>query len=266
MIIIGQVLSLEKIENTFEVVNKYGIEECKNYALYPEDSILAITLKDRHRLTKVSYGLIPFWIQDSQKHFVAPIEGKTITDGQIKLKKGIIHEPAFRKPIREMRSVIPLDYFILSEGEKSMLFFNEQRPFVLAGLIDYWKPSIVEKNRHTGAALLTLPARGIYKDYGFTRQPMIIDDKNWKYWLKDISLTEVTHMMEYATDKPMNGYPVENNFFVSRQKNKEIIQPIGKYVKPITKLNTKEKVRSKFRKTGKLNESEKEQQAWRQPF
>lgn len=266
MIIIGQVSSIDKVESAFEVVNKYNLEEDKNYALYPEDSILAITSKDRHSLAEASYGLIPFWMQNPKKYYDAPVEGKAISDEYANLKKGIIHEPTFRKSIRELRAVVPVDYFILHEGDKSILFFDETKALVLAGLIDYWKPSIVEKNLYKGLALLTLPAKGIYKECGFTRQPMIIDEKNRKNWLMEISLTEVTNMIGYTSDKTLNGYPVDNNLFVAQQKNKEITQPIDKYIKPNAKLNTRERVKNKFRKTSKPDNNEQEYQIWRQPF
>lgn len=264
MIIIGQVSSIERMESTFEVVNKAGLEDRKNFAIYPEDSLLAITSKDRHSIVEVDYGLIPFWTKNSQKIFEAPIEGKTKSDETSKLKKGIINEPAFRKPIRELRSIIPVDYFILHEGEKSMLFFNVHRPFALSGLIDFWKPTITEKNLYSGVSILTLPAKGIYKDCGFTRQPMIVEEKSWKYWLRDISLTEVTSLIDYSSDKLINGYQVDTTLILLHTKDKSVIEQKGIFLKDNVKMNTKEKIREKFRKGGKHSNNEQEQRIWKE--
>jgi putative SOS response-associated peptidase YedK len=248
MIIIGQVANMEEVEGAFEVVNKFEIEPSKNYALYPEDQMCTITSKDCHSLVQASYGLVPFWATTFKASFEAPVEGKRSNSDDPILKKGIINEPYFRKPIRETRAIIPVDYFILSEQEKAMLFFTESRPFAIGGVVDYWKPSILEKKLHAGIAILTMPAQGIFKDCGFERQPMIIENKGWKHWLKDIALTEITNMIDYFPDKRINGFPVDNALIQSGKNDKSVIEPHGNFIREHTKLNTKEKFLLKFRR------------------
>lgn len=248
MIIIGQVSNIEEVEDAFEVVNKFEIEHSKKYALYPENQVYAITSKDRHNLVQASYGLVPFWATTFIASFEAPVEGKRSNADDQQLKKGIINEPYFRKPIRETRAIIPVDYFILNEQENSMLFFAESRPFALGGVVDYWKPSILEKKLHTGIAILTMPAQGIFKDCGFERQPMIIENKGWKHWLKDIALTEITNMIDYFPDKKINGYPIDNTLIQSGKSDKSVIKPQGSFIREHIKLNTKERFLLKFRR------------------
>ncbi len=248
MIIIGQVSGIEDLEGVFKVTSKLKEEPEKQFALYPQDDIITVTTSDRHSFINIKYGLIPFWQSSSKMYATAPIDGETIQPESEGIKARIINIPAFRKPIRENRCIIPVDYFILEENGQASVFFFENRPFALAGIFDAWKQNLKDKELYYGASILTLPAQGIIRQAGFSRQPFILDQKFWKPWINENPLIAITSMFSHYPDQEINGYPINREKVYKQERAKHLIMPSGEFYQDRTKDKLEKKSLLKYRK------------------
>ncbi len=262
MIALGQVSPIGEIEAAFEVVQKDKTQDWKFYGLYPWENILTILSEDKHHINGTGYGLIPFWSTSKKILPEAPIDGYKISIEPGKLKSRIINIPEFRKPIRETRCIVPVDYFIIEENGKAALFFLQEHPFALGGIYDNWKKNIKDKT-YIGSSILTMPAEGIFKEQGFTRQPFILPQKNWKKWLKDISLTDVTGMLCYYPDEEINGYYIDKNLLKEKINSILLVDPVGPFFREHEKKKLEYRMRSRYRKGVLHDKSGQERRTWR---
>ncbi len=233
MIIIGQVSDRDNLESKFEVQSPTVEEQTKNFSLFPEEKSLVICSNNKHKLVSLHYGLIPFWTSSNKKYFEAPVDGDgtSLTEPH-KLKKRIINVPAFRKPVRETRCIIPVDYFILADEDRTVLFFTDERPFALAGVYDSWKLSYKDKELYEGFSILTLPAKGIFSECSFKNQPLILSMRASRRWLnQDVPLMEITSVMDYYDDKKINGYNLDPALLNKHLNDKSVIKPVGAFLR-----------------------------------
>jgi putative SOS response-associated peptidase YedK len=237
MLIIGQIGDTESFERYFEC--SFNEEFKKDWNIHPEKESFAVLSEKPHSLQKVKYGLIPFWSKTRKLYSEAPIDGGVPFDAEKVVKVRIIQDPAFRMPIREKRCLIPADYFILVEEGKSMLFFNQDRsPLSLAGVYDSWKPSINTKETYTGFSVLTFPAAGIFKSFGFEIMPFILPERKFKRWMKDsLHLVEVTQMIEPLDEKLLNAYEVDSRKILQGINERDVTFPTSELLKPLKENN-----------------------------
>ena len=245
MILFGQISGKDALEYKFDA--KFSIKSnsfSPGYCIYENEQTTLITSQAPEEFSQFTYGLTPFWASKKITIFDAPVDGDVPTyPPKNKLHKRIIQMPAFRKPIREQRCLIPVDYFIVSENGEAYIFYtHSSKPFAIAGVYDHWKLTIRDEILTTGFCPLTVPQ--IY-DYNLQirRFPVILPPKYYKTWLKkDIPLNEVTNLIDFYNGNDLIGYPIESHLITKRINDERIIRPIGEPV--FTKANDSKNILS----------------------
>lgn len=233
MIIIGQISGRESYEAHFEISFEENQEFKKQYYGNREGEVMVISCKDNRSFTTMNYGLIPFWSHQRVLHFESPIEGSE-NPGAESFKRRIILHPAFRRPIRETRCLIPVDYIILlNELEEPYLIFSTvSKPFALAGIYDSWKRSYQDIAFYYGFSTLTLPSSESFSKVGIERLPLILSPNEYKLWLNpDAHLTSITSLMQPLNNKEINGYPINRKLFLEAKNSEELCKPIGEFLR-----------------------------------
>jgi putative SOS response-associated peptidase YedK len=229
MIIIGQASSKQSYESHLEVSFSESQEFEKRYCIDRGQSAWVISCKDRNHLTQIHYGMIPFSSSKMDYHYLAPIEGSINPDAEM-IKKRMITHPAYRRPIRETRCLVPVDYFITvaAGGQPYLIYSMESRPFVLAGIFDTWKAAMKEKDLYYGFALLTSPASVAFREVGIERMPVALEMRQYKKWLNpQTPLLKITKYVDPPEENFLNGFPVNKSIFDSREDSREICRPAG---------------------------------------
>jgi putative SOS response-associated peptidase YedK len=231
MVIIGQLSDKKTMESQFEISFGENQEFINKYYIDREDEIYVITSQQKHNFNILHYGMVPFWSGKKILHFESPVEGEI--DEQTEpgnLKKRIIIHPAYRKPIRENRCLIPADYILLPSdyGEIYLIYFTESKPFAIAGIYDTWKESYRDDNEYKGFSMLTVPANEILKKAGISRMPLILNSRMYHKWLdREAPLTDITALMETVPDKSINGYTIHRNSYLNKINSPEIYRSSG---------------------------------------
>jgi putative SOS response-associated peptidase YedK len=150
--------------------------------------------------------------------------------------KDIITKPAFRKPIRSQRCLIPADAFIegtSAEGlnEPFLVFLrNKQRPFAFAGIYDIWE------NTKTGEeissfSIITTFANQLMQKIPHHRSPVILHRSMESEWLNSKTpLSDITQMLEPYDSNLMNAYPISAEIKNPKANSLKLIKPVGKPV------------------------------------
>ncbi len=233
MIIIGQVSGKELFETHFEIAFDKDQEFTPAYFVDRKNEAWVILSLKNKSFLQIQYGMIPFWSTQRILHFESPVEGSE-NSGNERIKKKIILHPSYRRPIRETRCLIPVDYFILiNELKEPYLFFStESRPFAIAGLFDTWKEHPLDTTFYQGFSILTLPASEIVSKMGISKFPLILPVKSYKRWLKpDAHLSEITALLTPYDDSLVNGYPISKNHFFRKINSKELLKPVGDFIR-----------------------------------
>ncbi len=233
MVIIGQVGESAYFEDFYEV--NFKEERRPEWNMQVGASCFAIITSREHEFTNLNYGLVPFWSTKKELFHSAPIDGgRAISEGE-EIKPRIIQTPAFRKPIRDTRCIVPADYFILQGDGAAYLFFNQDRtPLSIGGVYDSWKAEIKEKTLYNGFAVLTMPAYGIFSELGIKRVPYIIPGNQYRKFIKEKSqLLDITQMFSIYPEANLNGYEVDMGLIESGLNSRDISKPAGEFFKPI---------------------------------
>ena len=259
MVITGQISEKSAVEKKFECSYLNVGEHKKSYASRPGQQTLVIKAGETRKVELMISGLIPFWSKSNKKYYEAPVDGGSSCE---LLKKRIINAPEFRRPVREARCVIPVDYFIIAENDRAYLFFlTSGRPFALAGIYDVWKENFKTTTNYFGYSILTLP-NNYFPEASISKMPLIIPDRKVKQWLKPSStLSEVTDLMDYIDRNILNGYPIDFDIAKSAINSKSITKPIGDYINksPESLLNLKSLKQYRFLRKSK----DKGERIWR---
>jgi putative SOS response-associated peptidase YedK len=175
--------------------------------------------------------MIPFWTKNNKVYYHAPMEGSN-HEGNSKM--GIILDPIFRKPIREQRGLLPVDYFIVEtdSGIPYLVFLKEkkQRSVGLACVWDMLKKEMTD-DLFYGFSIITVPAYGKFEKIGVKRMPMILPDHHYKKWLRNnLQLTQVTQMFSFFDDKELNAFPISPEILTQRGNDKTLIEAKGEIV------------------------------------
>lgn len=158
---------------------------------------------------------------------------------QIFLKK------AFLKPLQSQRCLVLADaWYEWSASKKPYLVYlqDKQRPFVLAGLYDYWKNQET-KEILASFTIITTTANSMLQSIGVKRMPVILTPGYEKDWLKaDQSLARVLHFLKPFASEKMNAYPVGDLVNTPGANDPSMINPVGdrlqNEVKTVVRINT----------------------------
>ncbi len=229
--IVGLVSDKEKIESILELRFGEGIDYEKNYNIHPGQECIFLSSDKPTELTKMRSGLTPFWSKNEIIYHEAHLEG---SNNKHFTKLGIVQDIAFRKPIRENRGLLPVDYFIVESvsGIPYLVFLKEKkkRPIGLACIWDTWKKEITDPLKY-GFAILTVPAYGKFKETGIQRMPVILNEYHYKKWVRPgIPLMEASQMLHYYAEKDFNAFPVSPEILKNSGNNKALIEPKGNMI------------------------------------
>lgn len=242
------VQKLEKLESRYNVTAVPGMKYIPSYNISPGKTSLIIPGDAPDTIQSAVFGLTPFWSEKPMYLFNARSEGDRNKENDPKFRgaKGIINKPAFRKPIRSQRCLVPADAFIegtTNEGlSNPFLVFlkNKMRPFSFAGIYDDWK------NPKTGEiirtfSIITTTANELMQKIPHHRAPVILNPKHEKRWLMDKSaLTDITDLLHPLKSELMDAYPISD--FVKDHKNDDssIVKPLGARLNPDENINVKD--------------------------
>ncbi len=185
-----------------EVSNRF----IPHYNIYPQSDIATVLgLENINDFTYTRWGLIPFWADElSIGNRIINARAESLRD-----------KPAFRKPFRTQRCIIPANGFyewqkIPGTNKKIPYYYKpkDSDTFAFAGLFDYWKP---DDNEETviSSTIITVPSNDIVKQV-HNRMPAILEFKDINLWLdpdfKDYDYLQ-SLLKPYPSEK-MEGYMV----------------------------------------------------------
>src|SRR5512136_1812668 len=106
------------------------------YNIAPGQEVLCVIRDGENRIEPLRWGLIPFWAKD-------PAIGNRLINARAET---LATKPAFRKPLRERRCLVPADGFYEWERQDRRkqpwhIRMRDARPFAFAGLWDRWQPA-----------------------------------------------------------------------------------------------------------------------------
>ena len=173
---------LTAIQKRFDVAVPEGLDFTPSYNIGPGKYSPVITNTAPGELQLFRFGLTPFWSKKKSMMFInARSEGDQNKEDATDYKgaKGIIAKPAFRKPIRSQRCLIPADAFIEGTTKEKLskpfvVYLKEHvRPFAFAGIWDVWA------DQETGEeissfAIITSSANALLQKIPHHRSPVIL--------------------------------------------------------------------------------------------
>jgi len=224
----------EAIESKFAIPPQ-SITVENNYNISPGHFAPVITNEKPHEIQIFKFGLTPFWAKSEINLFNARAEGDYNQDNNPRFNgaKGIILNPAFRKPIRSQRCIVIASAFIegpaaLGLSKPYLIYLrNHQNPFAIAGIWDTWL------NPQTGFpensfSIITTTANSLLRQIGNPRMPVLLTDSESKRWINpNTPLSRITSMLNPYDSKLMNAYPISPKIKDPSVNDKQLIQPIG---------------------------------------
>jgi putative SOS response-associated peptidase YedK len=229
------VQKLEKLEARFNVTAIPELNFTPSYNISPGKTSLVITQDAPDKIMPAVFGLTPFWANKAMYLFNARAEGDRNKENNPDFRgaKDIINKPAFRKPIRSQRCLVPADAFIegtTAEGlSKPFLVFlkNKQRPFAFAGIYDDWKNPITNELVRT-FSIITTTANSFMQKLPHHRSPVILEQWQENKWISSkTALTDITDMLKPCNSDILNAYPIAESIKNPKNDNSDLIKPIG---------------------------------------
>lgn len=234
----GRFILTQKIEKLGE---RFNVEVPPDFDFEPAFNIgpgaltPVIASNDPNKLQLFQFGLTPFWAKKPMYLFNARSEGdrNKENDPNYKGSKDIINKPAFRKPIRSQRCLIPADAFI--EGttkdrlKKPYVVYlrNKVRPFAFAGIWDQWIDSTTQKEIFS-FSIITTTANALLQKIPHHRSPVILRQNDELKWINmNTPLSKITKMLQPYNADLMNAYPISPDISNPGATGRELINPIG---------------------------------------
>ncbi len=229
--IVGLVSAKETLKRKFEVEMTEKLEYLPNYNIQPNRTCIFISSDKPGQFSEYHYGMIPSWSKEPVPYYHAPVESHKTEHKEGILRKDIILDQSFRKPIRSQRGILPIDYFIVpAKNNIPYLVFpteKKNRPVALACIWDCWKKEITDPLTY-GFAILTIPAFGVFKEAGIEYLPVVLDEYQYRKWLKpNLSLTAVTEMLVPVPKTELNAFPVSNEIWNCEDNDRRLIANQG---------------------------------------
>ena len=245
------VQKIEVLEKRFNVTIPADFDFQPSYNISPGDYAPVITSEAPRQLQLFRFGMTPFWAKKKMYLFNARAEGDRNRENSPGYKgaRDIINKPAFRKPIRSQRCLIPADAFIegtTKEGlSKPFLVYlqNKERPFAFAGIYDIWvDPATGEEIK--SFAIITTVANELMQKLPHHRSPVILHRSEEQKWLNNkLPLTDITKMLKPFPAGLMNAYPISTEIKNPRANSKVLIEPKGEKLQNEIGIRTKSELR-----------------------
>lgn len=223
---------------TDEYVEIFGVQEIvdevePHFNLAPTDPIPAVVERaDKEsgevvrKLVAPRWGLVPSWSKDASGA-ARMINARAET---------VATKPAFRRAFAARRCLIPADgyyeWFVLPGQEgakkprKQPYFIRpaDARPFVMAGLYEFWKSPAGEwLTTATIITTTTTDALGHIHD----RMPMVVHPDDWASWLDPHRTEPEAAASLLAVDDQLDAYPVSPLVGNVRNDGPELLEPVA---------------------------------------
>jgi putative SOS response-associated peptidase YedK len=217
------------VKDAKEVYNRFDIENTledfkPRFNVRPGQMNPVITSHSPNHISRMFWGLIPFWAHDEKMKF-STINARAET---------VATSPAYRKPFRTQRCLIPATGFY--EPDKIdkdkppfdwFYFVTDQEIFAFAGLYDIWKDKNTGKEIYSYTIITTEPNEIVGKIHN--RMPVILRPDDEADWVNP-DITEPEHILpmikQYPADK-MKMWHVGDEARNPRNDSAELIKPVN---------------------------------------
>jgi putative SOS response-associated peptidase YedK len=226
------------LKNRFGIDVPDGLDFSPSYNISPGQKTAVITDERPGELQLYRFGLTPYWAQKPLLLINARAEGDNnpADDPDYSGTMGIFDKPAFRKPIRSQRCLIPADAYIegttVEKLDKPFVIYlrNKVRPFAFAGIWDVWDHPGTGERVYSFAILTTYP-NNLVTSLPHHRMPVILPRESEKKWLSAVmSPGDLSSLMVPYPAELMNGYPVAPAIKNPKSDNPGLIDPTGKRI------------------------------------
>jgi putative SOS response-associated peptidase YedK len=234
---------IEKLGERFNVEVPPDFDFSPSYNIGPGSMAPVIASNYPDKLQLFQFGLIPFWAKKPMYLFNARSEGDRNKDNNPDYRgsKDIINKPAFRKPIRSQRCLIPADAFIEGTTKERLkkpyvVYLRDKvRPFAFAGIWDEWVDTATDERKYS-FSIITTTANALLQKIPHHRSPVILRQNDELKWLNpNTPLSKITEMLRPYSADLMNAYPINPAISNPKATGRELIDPIGE---PIEKDET----------------------------
>ena len=223
------------LKNRFKLDIPEGLDLKPSYNISPGQKTAVITSERPGELQMYRFGLTPHWAGKPMVLINARSEGDNnpADDPEYTGPMAIFDKPAFRKPIRSQRCLVPADAYL--EGttkeklDKPFVIYlrNKVRPFAFAGIWDVWDNPGTGEKIHS-FAILTIYPNQLISSIPHHRMPVILSREDEARWLSpDLTTGELSSLMRPYPAGLMNGYPVTPAIKNPKFNNPGLIDPIG---------------------------------------
>lgn len=242
---------VDVLENRYNAVFDTPELYTPGYNIGPGKVAPVITNNAPEKIQLMRFGMVPFWARKDMLLINARSEGDHNKDNNPDYKggKGISQKPAFRKPIRSQRCLVPADAFI--EGTTTerlskpyLVYLQEHvRPFSFAGIWDTWEDPKTGKHIES-FAIITTVANMLMQQLPHHRSPVILERHNEAKWLKSQApLADILRLLSPYDSNKMNAYPIDKAIKNPKKDSPDLIQPTGERILPETAIKVSKDLR-----------------------
>lgn len=217
-------VSPEWIRERFQV--PFVPEVPPRYNVAPTDPILAVRVLSedptRREAVFLRWGLVPAWAQE-------PTIGARMINARAET---VAQRPAFRRPFRSRRCIVPLSGFYEwkqeSRGKQPYYVCHRSgQPLAVAGIWDRWEGSAGEAIE--SCALITVPSNRLLEPI-HDRMPALLKPEEWSLWLDPRTpLETVQDLLRPYPDEELRAYPVTRYVNDPRHEGPECIRPLEEF-------------------------------------
>lgn len=203
----------EKIFDRFGV-ETYGkdLDLKPRYNVAPSQDMPIVVRHSPNSIDIMRWGLIPFWAKD-------PKIGNSLINARA---DGIEKKPAFRKPFKLQRCIVPADGFYewkeTGEGKVPYYFkMKDDSLFGFAGLYDVWRDTRTGKEIKSYTIITTEPNEIVGKVHN--RMPVILEKEEENTWLNpdETEPDNLLPLLDPFPSEPIESYEVSK--FVNNPRN-----------------------------------------------
>jgi putative SOS response-associated peptidase YedK len=210
-----QIAQLFDLPDWPDVPPRYNIAPSQNVPAVIQNRETA-----RREFRSFRWGLVPFWAKD-------PAIGNRLINARAET---LATKPAFRRPFRERRCLIPADGFYEWErqGRRKQPWYvrmQDGRPFAFAGLWEQWKAA--EGEVWETCTIVTTPPNDVAGRI-HDRMPAILPPALYDLWL-DPSVHDVEPLQAALCSYPaeaMVAYPIGTQVNNVTNDSSDIIAPL----------------------------------------
>ncbi|HLE48831.1 MAG TPA: SOS response-associated peptidase [Patescibacteria group bacterium] len=195
----------------------------ESYNISPGTINPVVVKNSPNKIVLMKWGLVPFWSKD-------PKIGYKMINARC---EDIEQKPAFRKPIRSQRCLVPSTGFfewkkmVLEDKEESFPFFIRLKKtdvFSFAGIYDIWKDAEGHES-FSYSIITTAPNDKVAEVHN--RMPVILNEKDEeKYLDKDTPLEFILKLLRPIESSKIEFWPVSSLVNNTRNDNKKLIDQI----------------------------------------